>query len=359
MSAQLESATQVLVNPADQILDLPILVLNVHSRCNCRCVMCDIWKRDESVEIHARDLERHRESLRRLSVRWVVLSGGEPLLHKDLGSLCRFFHQLNVHLTLLTTGLLLTKRAAEVAEMFDEIIVSIDGPETIHDTIRRVKGAFLLVESGIAAVRQHCPAMRITGRTTVQKANHHYLQEAVAVAKRIGLDSISFLAADLTSEAFNRSLLWPLERQNEIALTTGELRELEQEIEELIANYAEEIRIGYIAENALKLRRISTHFAAHLGLTKPRAPECNAPWVSAVVEADGSVRPCFFHRTIGNIHDSDLEHILNGEQGVGFRNALRMDENPVCQRCVCSIRYPNQVGSVGSNFREEVAETSN
>jgi MoaA/NifB/PqqE/SkfB family radical SAM enzyme len=328
-----------LANQADQILDLPILVLNVHSRCNCRCVMCDIWKREDSVEIHDRDLERHRESFRRLSLRWVVLSGGEPLLHKDLGSLCRFFQQLNVRLTLLTTGLLLTKRASEVAALFDEIIVSVDGPAKIHDAIRRVKGGFQLIESGIAAVRQVRPAIRITGRTTVQKGNHCHLREMVAVAKGIGLDSISFLAADLTSEAFNRPLLWPLEKQNEIALTASELQVLEQEVEGLIANYDEEIRTGFIAENAPKLRRISAHFAAYLGLTKPCAPECNAPWVSAVVEVDGSVRPCFFHRTIGNIHDSDLEDIVNGWSALDFRHTLRIPENPICQRCVCSLNY--------------------
>ena len=326
-------------NRADQILDLPVLVLNVHSRCNCRCVMCDIWKREDSVEIQDRDLERHRESFRRLSVRWVVLSGGEPLLHKDLGSLCRFFQQLNVRLTLLTTGLLLTKRASEVAALFDEIIVSVDGPAKIHDVIRRVKGGFRLIESGIAAVRQVRPAIRITGRTTVQKGNHCHLQEMVAVAKGIGLDSISFLAADLTSEAFNRPLLWPLEKQNEIALTASELLVLEQEVEGLIANYDEEIRTGFIAETASKLRRIAAHFAAHLGLTRPQAPQCNAPWVSAVVEVDGSVRPCFFHRTIGNIHDSDLEDIVNGWSALDFRHTLRIPENPICQRCVCSLNY--------------------
>ena len=30
---------------------LPILVLEPHSRCNCRCVMCDIWKRTDALEI--------------------------------------------------------------------------------------------------------------------------------------------------------------------------------------------------------------------------------------------------------------------------------------------------------------------
>src|SRR5215469_10137992 len=345
MSAQSESdAAVLLASPDVQVRQLPILVLNVHSRCNCRCVMCDIWKREENTDIKLKDLERHRESLRRLSVRWVVLSGGEPLLHSDLRSLCLFFRELNIRLTLLTTGLLLSRRALEVAELFDEIIISIDGPAEVHDAIRRVNGGFRLIESGVAAIRRIRPFMPIIGRTTVQKANHCHLQETVSTAQSIGLDSISFLAADLTSQAFNRPLLWPSDRQNEVALTVAELHALEEEVEGLIVVYSEEIRTGYIAESAMKLRRIVAHFAAHLGLTQPIAPTCNAPWVSAVVEVDGSVRPCFFHRSIGNIRDADLDHIVNGKNALDFRHNLRVHDNPVCQRCVCSLNYFQQGG---------------
>jgi MoaA/NifB/PqqE/SkfB family radical SAM enzyme len=306
--------------------------------------MCDIWKREENTDIKLQDLERHRESLRRLSVRRVVLSGGEPLLHSDLRSLCIFFRELNIRLTLLTTGLLLSKRASEVAELFDEIIISIDGPARVHDAIRRVNGGFRHIESGVVAIRRIRPLMQITGRTTVQRANHCYLQETVSTAQTIGLDSISFLAADLTSQAFNRPLLWPADRQNEVALTVAELHVLEEEVEGLIAMYSEEIRAGYIAESAMKLRRIVAHFAAHLGLTRAVAPTCNAPWVSAVVEVDGSVRPCFFHRSIGNIRDAELDHIVNGKNAIDFRHNLRVHDNPVCQRCVCSLNYSQQGG---------------
>jgi MoaA/NifB/PqqE/SkfB family radical SAM enzyme len=301
--------------------------------------MCDIWKREEGTEIKTEALQRHRESLRRLSVRWVVLSGGEPLLHSDLRALCTFFRELDIRLTLLTTGLLLGKQALQVSELFDDIIISLDGPAAVHDRIRRVNGAFQLIQCGVAAVRQGRPAIRITGRTTVQKLNHGHLQDTVASAKAIGLDAISFLAADLTSEAFNRQLLWPVERQSQIALTLDEVRVLRHEIEELIAAHAEDIRTGYIAENAPKLRRIADHFSAHLGNSKNHAPRCNAPWVSAVIEADGSVRPCFFHRVIGNIHDSALDNIVNGETGRSFRSTLNVAENPMCQRCVCSLHY--------------------
>ena len=330
---------------ASPLTSMPILILNVHSHCNCRCIMCDIWKRETHEQVRVADLDRHRLSLRHLGVRQVVLSGGEPLLHSDLGALCDFFRQENIRLTLLTTGLLLFKRAHEVSNLFDDVIVSIDGPREIHDAIRRVYGAFDVIAKGVAAVHAQHPKMHIACRTTVQKANHRHLRATVAAAKTTGFDSISFLAADLTSEAFNRPLVWPGDRQNEIALTPAEVAVLADEIDQLLLEYADDFQSKYIAEAPAKLRRIVRRFRAHLGQTAPQSPSCNAPWVSSVVEVDGSVRPCFFHRSIGNIRSSTLEAIINGETARAFRQSLNVSENPICQRCVCSLNYHDKVGS--------------
>jgi MoaA/NifB/PqqE/SkfB family radical SAM enzyme len=301
--------------------------------------MCDIWKRETNEQIRAQDLERHSNSLKSLGVRQVVLTGGEPLLHNDLSALCNFFRDRQVHLTLLTTGLLLHKRAEEVATLFDDVILSLDGPPEIHNAIRRVSGAYNLIHKGVVAVRHFNPSLPITCRTTVQKANHRHLRQTVDAARALGLDSISFLAADLTSEAFNRPLIWPGEKQSEIGLNHKEVSALEEEIEQLILQFEVSINHKYIAESASKLRRIARHFREHLGQLTPQSPICNAPWVSAVVEVDGSVRPCFFHRTIGNITSSTLEEVINGERAQEFRQSLDMENDVICRRCVCSLNY--------------------
>jgi len=324
---------------APKLSALPILILNVHSTCNCRCVMCDIWKRDVHEQIGAESLERHRESLRALGVHHVVLSGGEPLLHGNLRELCDFFRQQHIRLTLLTTGLLLLKRANEVSALFDDVIISIDGPQKVHDAIRNVNGAFDLIEKGIAAVRELRPHLPISCRTTVQKTNHRHMRATVVVAKTLRCDSISFLAADLTSEAFNRPLVWPLERQNEIALDAVEVDALECEVELLIDEHQDDLESRYISENAEKLRRIPRHFRAYLGQVSAQAPICNAPWVSAVVEVDGSVRPCFFHSPVGNINVASLQEVVNGQTARAFRHSLDVASNPTCRQCVCSLNY--------------------
>jgi MoaA/NifB/PqqE/SkfB family radical SAM enzyme len=301
--------------------------------------MCDIWQKTDGRELDLTDFARHRESIVRLGVREVVLTGGEALLHRGFEQLCAFLRECGVRITLLTTGLLLQKRAEAVANGVDEVIVSIDGPEQVHDQVRRVKGGYQLIGKGIAAVRQRKPGMPVNARSTIQKANHSVLRQTVAGSKRLGLDSISFLATDLTSQAFNRDVVWPIVRQDEVALSRSEVKALEDEVEALIRENAEDLRTKYIVESPEKLRRIVRRFKEHLGECAPVAPMCNAPWVSAVVEVDGTVRPCFFHQKIGNLAGKTLEEVINGEEARRFRASLDVEANPICQKCVCSLNY--------------------
>lgn len=321
-----------------RLSELPILLLNVHENCNCRCLMCDIWKRPRGSEIGLAGLARHRDSIAALGVKQVVLTGGEPLLHSRIEELCDFLRGCGVRITLLTTGLLLAKRAEVAARWIDEIIVSLDGPEPVHDRIRGVPRGFDLIRKGIAAVRRLSP-LPMHARSTVQRANFSCLRETVAAAQNLGLDSISFLAADVSSNAFNREIVWPVERQNQVALTRSEVDALEREMDLLVMQYSDEIARRYIVESPEKLHRIVRRFREYTGELAPESPVCNAPWVSAVMEVDGSIRPCFFHRKVGSTAAHSLEEAINSEDAQHFRRTLNVAANPICRRCVCSLNY--------------------
>ena len=301
--------------------------------------MCDIWRIKETREITAADLAPHLDSMRALGVRHVALSGGEPQLHSDLPLLLSLLRAEGIRITLLTAGLLLESGAETIVNAVDDVIVSLDGPPEVHDHIRRVPRAFATLQCGVERLRELRPELPISARSTVQKQNFGFLAQTVAAARSLRLHSISFLPADLTSEAFNRPEKWNEARQAKIALEAADVDCLEEEIERLIADHQHEIAQKFIAETPEKLRRIVRHFRAQLGLAKPVAPMCNAPWVSAVIEADGGVRPCFFHPVVGNIHDhdKDLLQILNSPQALEFRRNLDIEQNPTCQRCVCSL----------------------
>jgi MoaA/NifB/PqqE/SkfB family radical SAM enzyme len=330
---------------------LPILVLEPHNRCNCRCVMCDIWKVTDAREITAAELERHLADIERLGVEWVVFTGGEPLMHSDLFRLSTLLRRRGIRITILSTGLLLERNAARIVGGTDEVIVSLDGPANIHDEIRRVPGAFDSLAKGVRAVHRISPEFPIGARCTVQTRNATHLRATVQAARDMGLRSLSLLAADLSSSAFNRPLQWSPERQSTVA---PELASLEGEMESLIANYPTD---GFILEAPQKLRRIVEHFRAHYGLAPHTAPRCNAPWVSAVVESNGDVRPCFFHAVIGNTAGTTLGAVLNGPQATAFRESLRIADNPTCQRCVCSL-YVEPSSGIGISDSRRMPSSS-
>ena len=328
-------------DPADlsgqTIQSLPVLVLFPHNQCNCRCVMCDIWRIREAKEITPAELEKQLSALKALHVEWVVLSGGEPQLNEKWAWLARMMRSIGSRVTLLTAGLLLESQAEIVADSVDEVIVSLDGPPALHNTIRRIPNAFEQMAAGVSALRVLRPNMEVRARCTIQKANHHSLRAVAAYAKQIGLRSVSFLAADLTSSAFNRPDGWLPERSNRVALTSSEIGELELEIERLICEQKTIFDPGFIVESAEKLRRIVRHFRSHLQEDNAASPRCNAPWVSAVIEASGDVRPCFFHPVLGNIHNELLPEILNGRKALEFRANLDVATNAICRQCVCSL----------------------
>ncbi len=316
---------------------LPILIINPHNRCNCRCVMCDIWKDAERHEITADELETHLTSIAAMGVEWVVLSGGEPLMHSDVFRLCKTLRKRGIRVTLLSTGLLLSRYAQSIVEHIDDVIVSLDGPCEVHNRIRRIPNAFELLQRGVSDLRTPKPDYRISARCTVQSLNCTQLRATVATARQLRLDSVSFLAADVESTAFNRPGGWTGERQATIALTEAEVKVLETEIEALI----QQNECGaFVLETPEKIRRIVDHYRAHIGLGERIAPLCNAPWVSAVVEANGAVRPCFFHREIGTLgpHTTLLD-VLNGPDAIAFRSSLDVAANPICRRCVCSLNW--------------------
>ena len=319
---------------------LPILALSVHSACNCRCVMCDIWKANsEKREIASDDLSRHVESIRALRVQRVMLTGGEPLLHRNLWTLCSELQALRIRITLVTTGLLIENHAAEIAECIDTVVISLDGPGAVHDGIRQVRGGFDRIARGVMALHAQLPTPRLIARSVIQRANADLIDETIAAANRMGFDEISFLAADVSSSAFNRPEPWPASRVSEITLEPGELPMLDAAIARSLQTHRELFENGFVAGGRASLDRIAQYYRALAGVGDFPVVQCNAPWVSAVLEPGDVVRPCFFHPVYGSASEG-LDEALNSAGAVAFRRQLDVARDETCRRCVCSLNLP-------------------
>jgi MoaA/NifB/PqqE/SkfB family radical SAM enzyme len=327
---------------ANRTFVLPLLIFYPTSRCNSRCVTCDWWRHGGADDLTIEEIEHVAAALPALGTRIVAFSGGEPLLRPEVFQAAGAFRARGMRLQLLTSGVLLERFAPKVAMAFERVTISLDATtESLYEEVRGI-AALAAVERGVTSLRRLAPQVPVTGRATLHRANFRELPRLIEHAKLMALDGISFLAADTSSTAFGRDQPpgSPLLR-----LGRAEIAEFEALVEATIARYRDDFESGFVIGSPDTLRRLPKYYAAldseAAGLSAAPIPfppvACNAPWVSVVLEADGSVRPCFFHEAIGNVRRDGLASIV-AENLRAFRRELDVSTNAVCRRCVCSLR---------------------
>lgn len=122
-------------------------------RCNARCGFCDIWEQPSPL-ISLEAAERNLDDLRRLGVRIIDFTGGEPLLHPRMDALLGLAKERGFLTTLTSNGLLYPKRAEGLRGKIDLLHFSIDSPlRHEHDASRGVKCFEKLMESIEVALR--------------------------------------------------------------------------------------------------------------------------------------------------------------------------------------------------------------
>ena len=324
---------------------LPILMFAPTSRCNSRCASCDWWRTDGTTDMRPDEIAALARELPALRTKLVVFTGGEPLVREDVFELADLFLAQGVTLHLLTSGLALEKHAEAIARRFAEVTVSLDGHTAeLYRSIRGVDGLRAL-ERGVRRLKEIRPGLPIRARSTLQKRNFRALPDLIDKAADMGLDQISFLTADVTSASFGRESASTAASPQGLLLDAAEADELEAVIEKAFVSHRTAFRSGRVAERGERLRRLARYYRAHQRRGTFPEVRCNAPWVSAVVEADGTLRPCFFQPAVGNVRRSGLRPLLDGAMTT-FRQGLDVASNGTCERCVCSLRlgFASRVG---------------
>jgi MoaA/NifB/PqqE/SkfB family radical SAM enzyme len=116
-------------------------------RCNAKCSFCDIWEKP-SPYITLADVEANLRDLKRLGVKVIDFTGGEPLLHRQLPEFLALARQLGFITTVTTNGLLYPKNAAKLRGLVDMLHFSLDSIDRdTHDRGRGVACHDFVLES--------------------------------------------------------------------------------------------------------------------------------------------------------------------------------------------------------------------
>lgn len=328
---------------SDHLRTLPLLVVYLTDGCNSKCAMCDIWKSPRR-NIDLAIIEELAASAQKLGTQMVLLSGGEAMQHPEWPRIAQIFRDAGLKVWLLTNGLLLRKQAAEVIEHIDILTVSLDAatPE-LYQKIRGVDGLDMILE-GMKIISEG--GIPTSTRTTLMQINYQQMPLIIDTALDAGAQSVSFLGVDTVNPfafgpRFENDSDIPLQSVPMVdpfgGLQESDLPKFEAILDLLEETHAQHFADGRIAESPAKLRNLYSFFAAPYGKAEFQPPRCNAPHISAVVNVDGSLQPCYFLPTWGNLNGETLEEALNTPEAVALRRAYRNGERSECERCVCPL----------------------
>jgi len=111
-------------------------------RCNAFCEFCHFGDHTNFKDSPYADLNEFKsnvEQLVKLGVKFIDLTGGEPLLHKDIHLMAEFAHNLKMQTSITTNTLLYPKFAEKLTGNINLLHFSLDSPdEEEHNRIRKV-----------------------------------------------------------------------------------------------------------------------------------------------------------------------------------------------------------------------------
>jgi len=164
-------------------------VWEITMACNMRCMHCgSACSHALPDELSTEEALALCDEIGKLNMKWVTLSGGEPLTRKDWPLLAKRLNQNNVIPNIITNGWLLNE---ETVKMMREsgigtVAISLDGTRETHDSIR-CKGSFDIDMAAFRLLKKH--GQYSGAITSINKTNLKELEQIKDILIDIGVDS--------------------------------------------------------------------------------------------------------------------------------------------------------------------------
>jgi MoaA/NifB/PqqE/SkfB family radical SAM enzyme len=178
--------------PADHLVGPLAVHLEIIAACNLACTHCfaGVLPRNHHPLTLA-ELDQVFADLARIGSFRLGLTGGEPLMRKDLFDVLDTATGHGLHPCLTTNGLLITE---EIARQFGRrqlvwLNVSLEGPDAETNDAVRGAGTFDTVVEKLQLLRRHA---RFTLAFTVMRTNAHLVRQCAELAYRVGAHTAVF-----------------------------------------------------------------------------------------------------------------------------------------------------------------------
>lgn len=286
-----------------------VLTIEPTNTCNLRCPLCTTGSGEMTRVNGQMSMDTFRHILDKMGddIFFLLLyHQGEPYINKHFLEFVKLAKQKNIYCTTSTNAHYITDEVihATIDSGLDSMIVSLDGVTQETYAKYRIKGN---VDKVIKALRRFMEIKKERGAKTplialqflVMKHNEHQLPAIRKLARDLGVDRL--LVKNIEVRNLNEARTWlPTDRR----YRRYELNETSFEVK----------------NNQKK--------------------SCPRPWLSTLINWDGSVVPCCFDKNaeyeMGNINaNSSFEEIWKNEKFTDFRERLNRDRKSIdiCRNC--------------------------
>jgi MoaA/NifB/PqqE/SkfB family radical SAM enzyme len=175
------------------------VVFEATTACNSRCKHCNIWKMGPTPgTLSIEEIRKTFSDPLFSKVEYVILTGGEAVLRKDIRELCLALHEKlpKARMILSTNGIMVdrilevTKFALDHGIKFD-VGVSLDGTGKHHDDLRGIPGNFekadRLIKKLLEMKKKYGSQLFVTAGITISDLTIDYVDEYLEYCEKLGI----------------------------------------------------------------------------------------------------------------------------------------------------------------------------
>lgn len=333
------------------------LVLGVNNICNLHCKMCDVGTKtlDTNFAVNlvgTQPLNMPAELLNQVidqsAARWPGVKLGyaftEPLVYPHLTETLSRANEKKLFTSVTTNALTLKKTAADLARAgLNEIYISLDGPEEVHNYIRGHKSSFQRALDGIEALLAEKKRPEISIFCVITEWNTGQLKAFADFFRNYPLKQLGFMHTNFTPDVIAKHHnaqygdRYPATASNvaETQITKTNLDELWKEIVSI-----RKTSYPFAVTFSPEIRSREDLDLFYLHPEKLYGKRCADVFRNIMIKSDGTVIPAHgrcYNYTLGNLYESDLPSVWNSEASGRFRSDISRAGGlfPACTRC-CS-----------------------
>ncbi len=345
-------------------MDFPSSIsLTITNVCNLRCQMCGQWSAEGYMhpqkaalkhELGLDDWKRVVDELAEHQIGSLLLRGGEPFLFPDIVPLLEYINSKGIFIAIDTNGTRIKDFAADLVRIGHiHLTISVDGPPAIHDRVRGVEGCFERIREGVILLGQleAQGGQRISRSInfTISPYSLPGLGDMPDVARSLAIQTVTivpyyYFPAEV-GQVYQREL------REHLGCAAFSWQGFHHEasgvdFEAFRAQYRRYLErldgIYSYPYMPLSEAEYETWFTDALAPVGPL--HCTNVEKLIDIQPNGEANFCvdFPDYTIGNVRESTIAEIWNGERAERFRRYRREKPFAVCYRC--GAKFMSEMG---------------